>query len=89
MQYQVRFARYANGESRIGGTTFIYADDFTKAVTLGNAICGGMHDADPNREYRVIAITERDVRGIDCEGGCNMFETAEEFTARVAAKEAK
>jgi hypothetical protein len=86
--FQVKFQRYRNLQSRISGTQFINTNngDFNEAAEIANTMLRGMRAADPESEYRIVSLLSHDYRGEDCEGGGRMFETQEEFTARVAEK---
>jgi hypothetical protein len=88
-EYELRFGRYdaKSGESRLSDVQFTQAEDIRGAVRIAEAILTGLK-TDLERQYRIISITERGSRGIDCRGGgISMFETREEFSARVAAKQ--
>lgn len=88
MEFEAKFARYnpKRGEVRLSSPQFFIAEDFRGAVKIAEAILTGLR-SDLERDYRIISINERGARGIDCSGGgVGMFETAEEFSARVAEK---
>jgi hypothetical protein len=90
MQYRVKFRRYDNkrGEVRLSGIHFMNAEDMNDAAAKSDMMVRAMGEADPEREYSVaeIAYEHRNARAIDCDGGGRLFETAEEFSARVNAK---
>lgn len=88
LEFEAKFARYDSrkGESRLSSPQFFVAEDFRGAVKIAEAILTGLR-GDLDREYRLIDLKERGSGGIDCSGGgVGMFETAEEFSARVAEK---
>lgn len=85
MEFLIKFARYRNGETRISGAQFVSAESFDDAVAIANDRVRGMIAADPDSRFYVERIESRGMqRVVDCENGARMFETAEEFSARVA-----
>lgn len=87
MDYLVKFARYRNGETRVSGAQFIRADSFDGAFEISNDRIRGMIAADPDSKYYIERIEARGIHGtVDCEQGLHMFETKDEFSARLAAE---
>ena len=58
--YRFRFHRYDSkkGQSRISGWTSVSAASFDKAVDVASAMLNGMQGADPDREYKLIAVEQ-------------------------------
>jgi len=89
MDYLVKFARYRDGETRINGSQFIRGESFDDAFKIANDRIRGMIAADPDSKFYIERIEARGIQpAIECEGGVHMFETVDEFSARVAQAEA-
>lgn len=85
--FQIKFHRYDphGGESRISGPVFFTNNGgFDAAVTHGRTMLSGMQAADPARKYEIVSVLSHEYRGTDCESGGNLFETRDEFVARVS-----
>lgn len=85
--FQIKFHRYdkRKGQSRISGVThFTSNDGFPAAYSYALNLMHGMSIADPERDYSIISILSHEYRGEDCAGGSRLWETAEEFSARVS-----
>lgn len=85
--FQIKFHRYdkKSGQSRKSGVVhFTHNDGFHAAYLYAQTMMHGMAAADPERDYSIISILSHEFRGEDCEGGSRLWETAEEFSARVA-----
>lgn len=85
-QYLIKFARYNNGETRVSGAQFVSAENFDDAFKIANDRVRGMIAADPISRFYIERIECHRVCAVDCEGGAFMFETVEEFSARLAAQ---
>ena len=87
--YQLRFTRYCpkKAERRLSGVMHVEAENFAAAVQRANDVVAGMVGCDPDREYAVMSVSTDAYHGVDCLGaGYMIWETPEEFSARVAAK---
>jgi hypothetical protein len=90
-QFRFRFSRYDSkaGLSRLSGWSSTYAENFDGAVKIANAMLNGMQGADPAREYAIAAVELDRYVPNDGEGQSfvvAIWETAEEFSARVSTK---
>lgn len=83
--FQVRFHRYNASGSRISGVQHMSDNDgFPAVYQRASIMLEGMRSVDPDSRYEIISILSHDYRGADCEGGSRLWETAEEFSARMA-----
>lgn len=90
MQYALQFSRYnrQRAERRDSNIMFTEATDFDQGVRIANAMLKGMREADPDSDYAIVKVdASHNYHGIDCSGGGFLFETGEEFSARVAARQ--
>lgn len=87
-QFQYRFTRYdrTKCERRLSGTQFVHAKTMGDALTRICDRLAGLKDGDPTNDYELMSVAMVGLRGVDCEGGGRLFETQEEFSARVEAK---
>lgn len=86
MNYAIKFRRYNKqiGEARISNITWLNTNDgFAAAYKHADTLLTGMRAVDPDTDYDILEIVGRGVQGVEC-GGARMWETDEEFSARLA-----
>lgn len=89
-EFQLVFTRYDDkrGQRRQSAPVFVHAADFGAAVQRANDMVRGMANADTARDYKIASVAQRGLAGESgYSAGHDMFETQEEFSARVAEKE--
>lgn len=84
LTFKVSFARYKNGEMRISTPQWLGAKDFTSVCVRAEDMLFAMKQADPESDYSIASI-DAQYQGKEC-GGARMFETSDEFSARLAAE---
>lgn len=82
----VIFTRYRCGDRRISEPQPMQVNDFADAVRVATVAVGAMKSADPESDFQIVSIAFEGYRGTPCRGA-RMWETAEELSARVGAKE--
>lgn len=84
IRFKVNFARYANGETRISTPQWLNAENFRFACERAEDMLYTMKEIDPQSIFTIASI-DAQYHGKEC-GGARMFETSEEFSARLAAE---
>lgn len=87
--YTAKFTRWdaKRGERRNSPPEFIKARDFAHAYEKARDLLAGMRAGAPEHDYAILAIEARGYGGVNCYEGGHLFETKEEFDARVGGKE--
>lgn len=83
--YQIVFTRWdsARGLRRQSAPIMVRAADFDAATTRAYDILRGMAVADRDREYKVASVSQTGLGGEQGYDGGDIFETRDEYEARV------
>jgi hypothetical protein len=89
-EFELIFSRYdgKRGQRRQSAPVFVPAAGFDAAVLRANDMLRGMANADQARDYKLASVAQRGLSGEHgYSAGADMFETQEEFSARLAERE--
>lgn len=89
-QFQLVFTRYDRKACvrRQSAPVPVHAADFDAAVQRANDMVRGMANADQARDYKIASVAQVGLCGESgYSAGADMFETQEEFSARLAERE--
>lgn len=85
IQYKITLSRYKDGQRRLSTPQWVGATDFDDAVRRANMILIGARGIDPDADFDIHGVEQYGSHGIQCDGVL-LFETQEEFSARLQAK---
>ena len=85
IQYKITLSRYKDGQLRLSTPQWVVAVNFDDAVLRANMILIGARGIDPDADFAIHAVEQYGSHGTQCDGVL-LFETAEEFSARLQAK---
>ena len=92
MDYATRFHRYNRNtcEGRISGIIWFNTNDgFGAAIKNAETLLAGMRAVDPDVDYDILEIVGRGVHSPECGSGGRIWETTEEFEARIDKPKSK